>query len=97
MKEQYGFMPYVTGGAGYSWAKFDNPDLPAGFDDTFGGFTWQVVGGVSILLGADSNMMLIIEGGWRSAELENSDNVLLDMSGAIVRAGVSFPITSSDY
>lgn len=97
MKEQYGFMPYVTGGAGYSWAKFDNSDLPDGFDDTFGGFTWQVVGGINILLGSDSNMMVILEAGWRSAELENSDDILLDMSGVIARAGVSFPLEFSSY
>ena len=97
MQEQYGFMPFVTGGAGWSWAKLDNPDLPDGFDDSFHGFTWQVVGGLNIRLGSDSNMTLTLEGGWRSAELENSDSILLDMSGAIVRAGVSFPIGYSDY
>jgi opacity protein-like surface antigen len=97
MKEQYGFMPYVTGGAGYSWTIFDNPDLPDEFDKTFSGFTWQVVGGVSFLLGSGSNMMFIVEAGWRSAEVDNSNNLQLDMSGPIVRAGVSFPLELSSY
>ncbi len=94
MKDQYGFMPYLTGGVGYSWAKFDNPDLPDGFDDSFDGLTWQVTGGLNINLGEDSNLMFIVEAGWRSAELENSDNIMLDMSGFVARAGVSFPLTS---
>lgn len=97
MQEQYGFMPYISGGAGYSWAVFDNPDLDDSFDDTFGGFTWQVLGGVAIKLGADSNMQFIIEAGWRSAEVENSDDLMLDMSGFIAHAGVSFPIQLSSY
>ncbi|HOP64934.1 MAG TPA: outer membrane beta-barrel protein [Spirochaetota bacterium] len=97
MKEQYGFMPYITAGAGWTWAKFDNPDLPDEFDETFNGFTWQAVGGVNILLGSDSNLTLILEGGWRSAELDNSDDIMLDMSGFICHAGISFPIGASDY
>ncbi len=97
MKEQYGFMPFVTGGAGWSWAKLDNPDIQSSFDDSFDGFTWQVVGGVNVALGADSNMTLIVEAGWRSAELENNDSIMLDMSGFICHAGVSFPIGYSEY
>lgn len=42
-------------------------------------------------------MNLVLEGGWRSAELENSDEIMLDMSGFICHAGVSFPIGNSDY
>jgi len=97
LKEQYGFMPFITGGAGWSWAKFDNPDLDDSFDATFTGFTWQAVGGVAIKLGYDSNMTFTIEAGWRSAELENSDKIMLDMSGFIAHAGVSFPIGYSDF
>lgn len=92
MKEQYGFMPYLTGGAGYSWSILDNPDLPDEFDNTFDGFTWQVVGGCAILLGSDSNMTLTLEAGWRGADIENSDSWQLDMSGIIARAGVTFPL-----
>jgi len=97
MMEQYGFMPFITGGAGWAWANFDNPDIPNEFDNTFDGFTWQVAGGVNVRLGSDSNMTLIIEAGWRSAELENKDDIMLDMSGFIAHAGVSFPIGYSDY
>lgn len=93
MKEQYGFMPYVTGGAGYSWTRYDNPD----FEDTFKGFTWQVMGGCAISLGSDSNMMFLLEAGWRGAEVENDDDYQLNMSGVIARAGVSFPLEFSSY
>jgi len=95
MQEQYGFMPYITGGAGYSWAVYKNSDIEdiyPEFDNSFDGFTWQVVGGCAILLGSDSNMTLTIEAGWRGAELENEDSIELDMSGIIARAGVTFPL-----
>ncbi len=97
MKEQYGFMPYLSGGAGYSWVKFDNPDMPTGFDKTFTGFTWQVLGGISFSPGSDSNMMVLIEGGWRSQDVENKDKLQLKMSGPVAHIGVSFPIGGSDY
>jgi hypothetical protein len=42
-------------------------------------------------------MMFIVEAGWRSAEVDNSNNLQLDMSGPIVRAGVSFPLELSSY
>lgn len=49
MMEQYGFMPYITGGAGYSWTWYRNP----AFKDRFEGFTWQALGGVQFKLGED--------------------------------------------
>ncbi len=94
MMETYGFMPYITGGAGYSWTWYDHPE----FSDRFEGFTWQVMGGLEIKLGSDSNLSFVIEGGYRDAGIENSDDYELDMSGFIGRAGVSFPLEmSSDY
>ncbi|MCL2154740.1 MAG: porin family protein [Leptospirales bacterium] len=93
MMEDYGFMPYVTGGAGYSWTWFRDPNYKSRFE----GFTWQVVGGFEIKLGADSNLALIIEGGYRGAAIENSKNFELDMSGFIARVGISIPLVSSYY
>ena len=93
MMEDYGFMPYVTGGAGYSWTWFRDPNYKTKFD----GFTWQVVGGVEIKLGTDSSLALVIEGGYRGAAVENKDKFELDMSGWIGRVGVSLPLASSDF
>jgi hypothetical protein len=94
MMETYGFMPYITGGAGYSWTWYRHPD----YKDRFDGFTWQVMGGLEVKLGSDSNLSCLIEAGYRSAPVENSDNVEIDMSGFIGRVGVSFPLEmSSDY
>lgn len=91
MMDSYGIMPYVTGGAGYSWTWYRRPDLK----DNFHGFTWEVMGGFKIKLGSDSNLSLIAEGGYRSAAIENSESYELDMSGPVGRVGISFPIETS--
>jgi len=91
--ESVGFMPYISGGAGYSWTWYRHPDYKERFD----GFTWQVAGGIQVKLGEDSALSLIIEGGYKSAAIENSDNLELDMSGPFARAGLSFPLEGSDY
>jgi len=91
MMDSYGFMPYVTGGAGYSWTWYRHPE----FKDNFHGFTWEVMGGLKLKLGTDSNLSFIAEGGYRNAAVENSENYELDMSGFIGRAGISFPLEAS--
>jgi hypothetical protein len=88
MMENYGFMPYVAGGIGYSWTWYRHPD----FKDRFDGLTWQALAGVEIKLGSDSNLSLVVEAGYRGAPVENSDNVEIDMSGPIGRIGISFPL-----
>jgi len=87
MMETYGFMPYVTGGIGYSWTWYKLPQ------DTyrFGGLTWQTLAGIEVKLGADSNLAFLIEGGYRGAKVKD-DNYTLDMSGFVGRVGVTFPI-----
>jgi len=90
MMEDYGFMPYITGGAGYSWTWYRHPN----FKDRFDGFTWQAVGGFEFKLGADSDLALVIEGGYRGAAVENSKNWELNMSGWIGRVGISIPLVS---
>jgi hypothetical protein len=91
MMETYGFMPYITGGAGYSWTWYRHPE----FKDRFEGFTWQVIGGVEIKLGSDSNLSFLAEGGYRNAAVQNYDDFELDMSGFIGRVGVSFPLETT--
>jgi len=93
MMDNYGFMPYVTGGAGYSWTWYRS----SSFNEDFDGFTWQAMGGVEIKLGADSNLALIAEAGYRSAAITNPDDIELDMSGFIGRIGISFPLETSNF
>lgn len=88
MMENYGVMPYITGGAGYSWTWLNNPENNV----LFHGFTWQVMGGAAFKLGSDSDLQFIVEAGYRGAEVENSKNFELDMSGFVGRAGVSIPL-----
>ena len=96
MMESNGFMPYVSGGIGYSWTWYKLPE------DTykFSGLTWQGIVGVEVKLGADSNLSLVIEGGYKGATLTNSKDfakdVELDMSGFMGRIGVSFPIEPTE-
>lgn len=92
LMESAGVMPYITAGAGYSWTWYDYQTDT----ETFRGFTWQVGGGLQFKLGADSALSLVIEGGYKSAPVENSDNLELDMSGAYARAGISFPLEGSE-
>lgn len=89
MMENYGVMPFITGGVGYSWTWFDTEEIQ---NKTFHGFTWQAMGGVAIKLGYDSDIQFIIEAGYRGAEIENSKNFELNMSGFVARAGVSIPL-----
>ncbi len=90
--ESSGFMPYISGGIGYSWTWYNLPE------DTylFSGLTWQGLVGVELKLGADSNVSFVIEGGYKGANLTNSKDfskdVELKMSGYVARVGVSFPI-----
>ena len=96
--------PYISGGAGYSWTVYSSANDPT-FDKkntTFHGFTWQAVVGIDYNLGSDANnMSVFLEGGYRGTMLEKkyrSVTYELDMSGAFVKVGVSFPIiAASDY
>lgn len=90
VESSYGFMPFISGGAGYSWTKYSHPDV----SDTFKGFTWQVFGGVVFSPGEGSMMKVIVEAGYRGADIEDADSYQLDMSGAFARLGVSFPLTA---
>jgi len=92
MMDNYGFMPYATGAAGYSWTWYRE----TGNKDRFDGFTWQALAGVEIKLGADSNLSCLIEAGYRGTDLQDADDYELDMSGFVGRVGVSFPIEPTE-
>ena len=90
VESSYGFTPFINGGAGYSWTRYNHPDIK----DTFHGFTWQVSAGSVFSLGEGSALDVIIEIGYRGAAVANSDDVELDMSGVFGRLGLSFPLTA---
>ncbi|HQO39499.1 MAG TPA: outer membrane beta-barrel protein [Spirochaetota bacterium] len=88
VESDYGFLPFLAGGAGYSWTVYDHPDV----SETFSGFTWQVSAGTVFSPGEGSAMKVMLEIGYRGADIENEDSYQLDMSGVFGRIGVSFPI-----
>lgn len=92
VESDYGFLPFISGGAGYSWTTYDHPE----FSDTFSGFTWQVSAGTVFSPGEGSAMNVILEIGYRGADIENEDSFQLDMSGVFGRIGVSFPLTAAE-
>ncbi|MGL4370260.1 MAG: outer membrane beta-barrel protein, partial [Spirochaetota bacterium] len=105
-KESLGIVPYVTVGVGYSWLKYSysTPEYTDenGYsheklsdDMTFKGLTWLVLAGIAYKLG-DSNMSVLLEGGYRGAKLEK-DDFEVDMSGFVVNAGVSFALGGETF
>lgn len=88
LMESSGVMPYVSVGAGYSWTWYQSD----AYKERFDGFTCQALGGLQFRLGADSNLKVLIEAGYRYAPIQNEKSIELDMSGAIARVGISFPI-----
>ena len=88
VKESYGFMPFISGGAGYSWTFYNHPE----FNDTFHGFTWQASAGSVFALGEGSALNVIVEIGYKGAAIQNSDDLELNMSGPFGRLGLSFPL-----
>ena len=92
VESDYGFLPFLAGGAGYSWTVYNHPE----FSDTFSGFTWQVSAGTVFSPGEGSIMKVMLEIGYRGASIENEDSYQLDMSGVFGRIGVSFPLTASE-
>jgi hypothetical protein len=92
VESDYGFLPFLAGGAGYSWTIYDHPDV----SETFSGFTWQVSAGTVFSPGEGSGMKVMLEIGYRGADIENEDSYQLDMSGVFGRLGVSFPLGSAE-
>lgn len=88
IRDQYGILPFIAAGAGYSWTFFRMTDS----NRDFSGFTWQVMGGIAFRLGEGSNMELLIEAGYRGAKVSDENDYELNMSGFVAHAGVRFPI-----
>jgi hypothetical protein len=91
VESDYGFLPFLAGGAGYSWTVYDHPEV----SETFSGFTWQVSAGTVFSPGEGSSMKVILEIGYRGADIENEDSYQLDMSGVFGHIGVSFPLSAA--
>ena len=91
-----GVLPYISGGAGYSWTTYSGQ-----MHETFHGFTYQAVVGANIDLGSGGNgMMVFIEGGYRGTMIEaqiERQNLELDMSGFFGKVGVSFPLVAGNW
>ena len=87
-----GILPYISGGAGYSWQFYRFP----GYNDIYHGFTWEVVAGSSVSLGEAANgMEVMAEVGYRGTNTKNGSDYELDMSGFIAHLGVRFPLAGS--
>ncbi len=90
---------FISAGAGYSWTIYDSDLFEESY--TFSGFTYQAVAGINYDMGEQaSHMKLFLEGGYRGTDLKTDieyngvtlNDAELDMSGFIVRAGVTFPL-----
>ena len=87
-------IPYISGGVGYGWAWYRGYDIN---DDkvkkSFSGFTWQILGGLKWKF--KSSVLFITEMGFRRARTDNSDKMILDMTGWMGRVGVCIPFGST--
>ena len=92
-----GVLPYISGGAGYSWTTYSGN----GMHEVFHGFTYQAVVGANIDLGSGGNgMAVFIEAGYRGTMIEaqiERQNLELDMSGFFGKVGVSFPLVAGNW
>lgn len=99
--QMYGFLPYVTGGAGYGFMflKYNQPEylsattgltIPAKSKvDFYSGLCWEVNGGVAISPSSDSYIKFLIEGGY-SGFYPSKDDLEINMSGFKASVGVRF-------
>jgi len=98
-------QPYVTLGAGYAWTFFESktPEntilgvtTPAKTESaSAAGFMYQGMVGLAFNLGmltegSASATNIILEGGYRGGQVENSNGFKIDMSGYVLRAGAAF-------
>ena len=88
LRKKYYIMPYVTAGAGYSWAFLFHPQQ----EKNFGGFTWQVMAGTAIQPRKDYFVEMTVEAGYRGSMLTTREEYKLDLSGFVFRVGVRFSL-----
>ncbi len=81
------FFPYIAGGLGYTV-------MPLLYDeeanDTYGGFSWQIHGGVAVEIPDIENFRFVGDIKYRNAPLRNDDKVELNMSGWSFSAGIQY-------
>jgi opacity protein-like surface antigen len=90
-------MPYLTIGLGGSFMvmHYSEPDYSGTDYDGesitrfFGGFSWQVIAGAGFRP-EGSKIEFMAEAGYRGSKLK-SQEIELNMSGVIIRAGVKYP------
>ena len=92
LREKYYIMPYITAGAGYSWAFLLQPDERA----NYGGFTFEVLAGTSIRPEKNYFAEILVEAGYRGSSLSSREEYRLDLSGFVFRTGVRFSLGSLD-
>ncbi|HOO71391.1 MAG TPA: outer membrane beta-barrel protein [Spirochaetota bacterium] len=92
LREKYHVMPYISAGAGYSWAFLLQPDERA----NYGGFTFEVLAGTSIRPKKNYYAEILVEAGYRGSSLSSREAYKLDLSGFVFRTGVRFSLGSLD-
>jgi hypothetical protein len=97
VQEEYGFMPYVLGGAGYAWMFHSYTLGTTAKSDIYKGFAWEALGGVAFKLADDSALSLFVEAGYRGDSLTNKGTSgTADMSGFIAHAGVRISLGGNE-
>ncbi len=106
LKKALFVTPYINIGLGYPLMimHFSQP----AYEDTggkeypeenktkfFSGFAWQLVLGAGYKPSDQSKVEFLGEVGYRNAQLKNTDNIEIDMSGFMVRIGVRYPFGGS--
>ena len=87
-RTEWGVMPYILPGIGYGFTFFLHPDS----QETYHGFTWQILTGISITMGDINKIEIIVEFGYRGAQYKHKNDYELDMSGMVFHAGVRLPL-----
>lgn len=81
--------PSFTLGMGFTTMILNNSIAGNTNTDLYGGFVWQFISSVDFRPSENSKIKFVFDLGYMSTELERN-NVKIDMSGMIVRAGVKF-------
>ena len=87
-REEWKIMPYLLPGVGYGFTFFIHPDS----QETYHGFTWQILAGLSIKMRDIKKVEILVEFGYRGAQYNDRNDYELDTSGMLFHAGVRFPL-----
>lgn len=92
-RDVWKIMPYILPGIGYGFTFFIHPDS----QETYHGYTWQIITGLSIKIGEVRNIEILIEFGYRGAQYKDRNDYELDMSGMLFHAGIRLPFEINDF